>query len=158
MKIGRIPLIHLGRMRHAAVQADCEGLLAWIDIFKSEFYERKREGLSENETRAFLMQAGVAAGEEEAVDEALDKLNDAIHAKYPLEEESNDDSSLSEDDFTAIPRYFLHMAELLPQQPSEIRMPIDRFLAKMAGIEPKSSLPTIAYLSEELDKPEWRGN
>lgn len=123
----RIPIVHIERLRCAAREVGCTGLLAFIELEQRAFYGRKRVG-----GPASLRGPDVDDSDSE-LQAALDELCDTLEARY-ADRELKIASIVDEDDedCTFFPRFAIYMAETIPTLRPAIRDLIDRHLGEVA--------------------------
>ena len=122
----RVPIIHIERLRCAAREAGCTGLLAFIELERRTFFERKR-------TDGSLRLQGPDVDDcDPVLQAALDELFSVLETRY-AEQELRIASIIDEDDedCTFFPRVAVYIAETIPTLRPAIRDVIDRHFGEV---------------------------
>ena len=123
----RVPIIHIERLRCAAREAGCTGLLAFIELERLAFFERKRIGESVS------LRGPDVDDSDPVLQAALDELCGVLETRY-AEQELKIASIVDEDDedCTFFPRVAVYVAETIPTLRPAIRDVIDRHFGEVA--------------------------
>jgi|GEM_PF-6566401 hypothetical protein len=127
MKVSKkVPLVHIRRLHQRALDAGCTGLVACMEQVSKSFLARNKMTLDD------LFRRDTTVPKDDPVAQvAWDKLNALIEARYGESERQFEAESEDEDDWTAISRYLIQIAETVPTLPEDIRVPVDRFLGEL---------------------------